>query len=72
MTTIIELSDDLAKAAKCYGEVCSRTVSEQSEYWSQVGKIAEENPDLCYNSIRDIVLTKTELEDGETSIYEFG
>jgi len=43
-------------------------VPKQIEYWSQIGKIAEENPDLPFAMIRDILIADQEGVVGE---YEF-
>lgn len=72
MATTIKLSDDIVKEAKRYGAVYSRSTPKQIEYWLNIGKIAEENPDLPYNFIKEILLAKAELADGQVTPYEFG
>lgn len=72
MATTIKLSDDIVNEAKRYGAVYSRSTPKQIEYWSNIGKIAEENPDLSYNFIKDILLAKAELADKHVTPYEFG
>lgn len=67
----INLSDVIVNEAKRYGEVYSRSTPKQIEYWANIGKIAEQNPDLSYSFIKDILLAKAELADGEVSPYEF-
>ncbi len=67
MSTTIKLSDDLINEAKRYAAVYSRSTPKQIEYWSRIGKIAEENPDLPYSFIQDILLA---LEE-ETVPFEF-
>jgi len=37
--------------------------------WSKIGKIAEENPDLPFSMICDILVADQEAQDGE---YIFG
>ena len=37
-----------------------------------IGKTAEENPDLPYNFIKDILLAQQEAADGEVIPFEFG
>jgi hypothetical protein len=44
-------------------------VPKQIEYWSQIGKIAAENPDLSFTTIRDILIADREEPIGE---YKFG
>jgi hypothetical protein len=60
MSTTIKLSDELIAEARRYGDVYSRSAPKQIEYWSRIGKIAEENPDMPYNFIKDILIAKQE------------
>ena len=68
----IKLSDKLISEARRHAEAFSRSVPKQVEYWSRIGKIAEENPDLPYNFIKDILLSKQEMDDQQSAPYEFG
>ena len=72
MTTTIKLSDKLIGEARRYGSIYCRSAPKQIEYWAHIGKIAEENPDLPYSFIKDILLAKTELDDNLVTPYEFG
>lgn len=71
MATTIKLSNELINEARRYGEVYSRSVPKQIEYWSRIGKIAEENPDLPYSFIKDILLAMQDAKDKQTSPYNF-
>ena len=57
------------ETAKRYGFLERRSVPRQVEYWSQVGKIVTENPDLQFSVIRDILIADQEAPAGE---YPFG
>lgn len=72
MATTIKLSDDLINEAKRYASVYSRSVPKQIEYWSRMGKIAEENPDLSFQFIQAILLGQQENADGDVTAFEFG
>lgn len=72
MATTIKLSDALIDEARRYGEIFSRSAPKQIEYWSRIGKIAEENPDLPYSAIKDILLSQHEAAEGQVLPYEFG
>ncbi len=72
MSKTIKLSDELIDEAKRFGLVYSRSIPKQIEYWSRIGKIAEENPDLSYHFIKDILLSKAEQEDKQVIEFEFG
>jgi hypothetical protein len=72
MPMSVKLSDELVKQARQYGEVYQRSIPKQIEYWSRIGKILEENPDLPYSFVKDVLLAKKELESGDVTPYEFG
>ena len=55
----------LVDQAKSHAQVQHRSVPKQIEYWSQIGKIAEENPDLPFFMIRDILIADQEAVVGE-------
>jgi hypothetical protein len=71
MATTLKLSDQLVNEARRYGDVYSRSVPKQIEYWSRIGKIAEENPDLPYSFIKDLLLARQEAADGQVTPYQF-
>jgi hypothetical protein len=49
-----------------------RSLTGQIEHWARMGKCAEENPDLTYSLIKEILIGIEELEQGEKSEYKFG
>ena len=72
MATAVRVSDLLLKEARLVSSVENRSVTGQIEYWAKIGKCAEENPDLTFNLVKDILLGLEELEQGEVSEYKFG
>jgi hypothetical protein len=52
--------------------VFSRSAPKQIEYWSRIGKIAEENPDLPFNFIKELLVAQREAEEGQVTPYQFG
>ena len=72
MATAVRVSEVLLKEARLVSSVENRSVTGQIEYWAKIGKCAEENPDLTFNLIRDVLLGLEELEQGEVSEYKFG
>lgn len=72
MPMSVKLSDDLVNQARKYGDIYHRSIPKQIEYWSRIGKISEENPDLPYSFIKDILLARQEAETGEVTPFEFG
>ncbi len=60
MSQSIKLHGDLIAEAKRVAAIQSRSVPKQIEHWARIGKIAEENPDLPYQFIADILAARTE------------
>ena len=67
----IKLSRELISEARRHADAFSRSVPKQIEYWSRIGKIAEENPDLPYSFLKDILLAQKEARDGRLTPYKF-
>ncbi len=72
MSTAIRISEKLAEEARKYSAVEHRSITGQIEYWAMLGKSMEENPDLTFNLIKDILIGLEELKQGEKSEYKFG
>ena len=65
----VKLPEALVESARHHGAIEHRSVPKQIEYWSRIGKIAAENPDLPFSVIRDILVADQEQPVGE---YPFG
>lgn len=65
MSVNVKLAEELVELAKHHAAIQHRSVPKQIEYWSRIGKIAEENPDLPFSVIRDILLAEQEAPIGE-------
>jgi len=80
MTTAVRITDELVREAKIFSnreakifsKIDKRSLTGQIEHWARIGKCAEENPDLTYSLIKEILIGLTELEQGESSEYRFG
>ena len=66
----IKLSNKLISEARQHADVFSRSIPKQIEHWSHIGKIAEENPDLPYNFIKDILLAQKEAVTLQVTPYK--
>jgi Arc/MetJ-type ribon-helix-helix transcriptional regulator len=60
MAINVKLSEQLVAEAKRYGSIHHRSLPKQIEHWSQMGKIAEENPDLSFSMIQEILIVRAE------------
>jgi len=69
MSINVKLSEALVDTARHHGTIEHRSVPKQIEYWSQIGKIAAENPDLPFSVIREILIADQEEAVSE---YRFG
>jgi len=72
MSTAIRVSDQLVKKARVISTVENRSLTGQIEYWVKIGKCAEENPDLTFNLIKEILIGVEELDDDQGTEYKFG
>ncbi|MEM9416889.1 MAG: hypothetical protein AAF963_00875 [Bacteroidota bacterium] len=71
MNTAVRLSEFIVTQAKASSQAMNRSVAKQIEYWAKIGKIAEENPDLPYNFIRDILLGQQEVATKQLTAFQF-
>jgi predicted transcriptional regulator len=69
MAITVKLSDNLVKDAKRIAKVEHRSVPSQIEFYFRMALIAEQNPDLSFKLIREIM--KAQAEDA-TEEYTFG
>jgi hypothetical protein len=72
MATAVRISNELVRKAKLYSKIDDRSITGQIEHWTRIGKCAEENPDLTYSLIKEILMGLEELKQGEYSEYKFG
>ena len=69
MATSIRLDDDFVEEVKVHAEAMSRSVPKQIEYWAKIGRIAEDNPELPFSFINEILLAKSEIDNGRMTKY---
>ena len=72
MPTAVKISDELIAQARIKSKVFKRSIAGQIEYWAQIGKIVEENPDLPLPFIQDILLGKEQIKADQGTPYVFG
>ncbi len=70
-TTSIRLDSDLIKQAAIMGDALSRTTPKQIEHWAKIGRMMEDNPDLSYEFVRQIVIAEAEKKAGEIEAFNF-
>ncbi len=67
MATNVKLPDDLVEKARRTAAAEHRSVPKQIEYYYRLAQIAEENPDLPFSLIRDLLLADAEEAKSEYS-----
>ena len=72
MSIAVRISDELIREAKTLSKVENRSVTGQIEYWAKIGKIAEQNPTLSFELIKEILIGIEELENNQGFEYKFG
>jgi hypothetical protein len=72
MATAVRISEKLVEEAKRYSRIDHRSLAGQIEHWAFMGKCAEENPDLPYTLIKEILIGLDELDENEKTEYRFG
>ena len=71
MPTAVKISDELIAQARIKSKIFKRSIAGQIEYWAQIGKIIEENPDLPLPFIQDLLLGKEQIRAGLGTPYVF-
>ena len=71
MAIAVKLSENIISEAKIMSKAFNRSLAGQIEHWARIGKIAEENPDLSYEFIKNILIAQEETEAGKLKAYHF-
>ena len=69
MTKKIRLSPDFITIANAHASATHRTLSEQIEHWVKVGRMAEDNSDLPFSFIKDVMLAEAQIKEGQVTHY---
>ncbi|MCP3659676.1 MAG: hypothetical protein GY830_04880 [Bacteroidetes bacterium] len=71
MSQAVKLSSKIIDQARVVSKALNRSLAGQIEYWAKIGKIAEENPEMNYEFIKNILISKQEINKGKLFNYEF-
>lgn len=69
MAMAVRISAELVGEAKRFSKIEHRSLTGQIEHWAWIGKCSEENPDLTYSLIKEILMGIEELEHDEKTAY---
>jgi hypothetical protein len=71
MSKAVKLSENIVSDAKIISKAFNRSIAGQIEYWAKIGKIVEENPDLTYEFIKEILIAREEAKAKKLEVYTF-
>lgn len=71
MSIAVRISDHLAEKAKTRSRALNRSVAGQIEYWAKMGQMLEDNPDLSFSFVQDIIIGREQAKAGDLMQYEF-
>lgn len=71
MSRAVKVSEELLASASLEAKVFCRSNAKQIEHWARIGRIAEQNPDMPYMLIKEVLLGLEEAESGFTKPYQF-
>ena len=69
-TSSIRLDQDLVDKATIMSRALNRTPPKQIEHWAKIGEIMEDNPELPYEFVRQVIIAAAEREAGELRLWE--
>ena len=72
MATAVRISDGLVRKARSRSKALNRSLAGQIEYWAKIGEIAEDNPDLPFSFLQDILIGSEQAKSGDLNPYIFG
>lgn len=67
----VKLSKNIMSEAKIISKALNRSLAGQIEHWAKIGKLAEENPDLTYEFIKNILIAQQEALAQDLEEYTF-
>lgn len=69
MATSVRLDDGFVALARVHADAENRSLPKQIEYWSKIGQIMIDNPDLSYAFVRESLLATEEVKQGLSKRY---
>ena len=71
MALSVKLSEEIISDARIMSKALNRSLSGQIEHWAKIGKIAEDNPDLTYEFIKNLLIARQESAAKQLEPYQF-
>ena len=71
-TGSIRLDQNLIEKATIMAKALNWTTPKQIEHWAKIGEMMEDNPELPYEFVKQVIIAKAEKEAGKLEEYTFG
>ena len=71
MASPVRIKDSLYKEAQVRAVAESRSAAEQVSYWAVLGKACEDNPDLPFPFVKDLLISQAEAKSGMLETFTF-
>jgi hypothetical protein len=68
--TTIQINKALFEKSSIVAKRCNRSVSKQVEHWANIGQTMEDNPDLPYAFVKQVMMAKMEKDAGKLEPYQ--
>lgn len=65
----VRMDDAFVDQVKSHAAAQCRSVPKQIEHWARLGKAAEENPELPFSFIRDVIEAGDQMAKGACTPY---
>ncbi|MGL5293800.1 MAG: TA system antitoxin ParD family protein [Aeromonas sp.] len=67
MAQTVRLDDAFIADAKIHASAAHRSLPKQIEYWSKIGMMVEDNPDLPFSFIKEVMLAAEQVKEGHVT-----
>lgn len=64
MVQSVRLDDDFVEEVNIHASAAHRSLPKQIEYWAKVGQMVEDNPDIPFSFIKDVMLAAEQVQQG--------
>ena len=67
----LRLPANIIDPARIAAQATHRSIPKQIEHWTIIGRIAEENPDMTFEEINNILIADAEFNNGKSEPFVF-
>ncbi len=72
MVINVHHGDEFIEKVRICAKVNKRSISKQIEHWAKIGRMVEDNPDLPYSFIKDVIIATAERDAKKVTKYVRG